>query len=102
MARSSLTSWKAARRQAARQAGGLSGYPEKSESKAPEPEPPTITEADLAKIKGGTQVFHKSFGYGEVIAISSDRNAVCFDNDKKKIDREFMFPSTFHQGMLQL
>lgn len=34
--------------------------------------------------------------------ISSDKIAVCFDNDKKRKDREFMFPSTFYQGMLQL
>ena len=50
----------------------------------------------------GTQVFHKSFGYGEVIAISSDKVTVRFDNDKRKRDRDFMFPSSFYQGMLQL
>lgn len=79
-----------------------SGYPKKSEPKALEPEEPTITEADLSKIEEGTQVFHKSFGYDEVVSIGSDRIAVRFDNDKKKKDREFMFPSTFYQGMLQL
>ncbi|EUB31607.1 hypothetical protein [Olsenella uli] len=80
----------------------LSGYPKKSESKALEPEEPAITEADLAEIKEGTRVFHKNFGYGEVVSIGSDRIAVRFDNDKKKKEREFMFPSTFYQGMLQL
>lgn len=80
----------------------LSGYPKKSEPKALEPEDPAITEDDLSKIEEGTQVFHKSFGYGEVVSIGSDRIAVRFDNDKKKKEREFMFPSTFYQGMLQL
>ena len=80
----------------------LSGYPKKSEPKVSESEEPAITEADLSKIEEGTQVFHKSFGYGEVVSIGSDRIAVRFDNDKKKKDREFMFPSTFYQGMLQL
>ena len=80
----------------------LSGYPKKTEPKASEPEEPAITEADLSKIEEGTRVFHKSFGYGEVVSIGSDRIAVRFDNDKKKKDREFMFPSTFYQGMLQL
>lgn len=76
--------------------------------KSPSPKPRNLSRQPSLKPTsprlrgGGTQVFHKSFGYGEVIAISSDRIAVCFDNDKKKIDREFMFPSTFHQGMLQL
>ena len=67
-----------------------------------EPEGPAITEDDLSKIEEGTQVFHKNFGYGEVVSIGSDRIAVRFDNDKKKKEREFMFPSTFFQGMLQL
>lgn len=80
----------------------LSGYPKKSEPKALEPEEPVITEADLSRIEEGTQIFHKSFGYGEVVSIGSDRIAVRFDNDKKKKEREFMFPSTFYQGMLQL
>lgn len=80
----------------------LSGYPKKSEPKALEPEGPAITEADLSKIEEGTQVFHKSFGYGEVVSIGSDKIAVRFDNDKKKKDRKFMFPSSFYQGMLQL
>ena len=62
----------------------LSGYPKKSEPKALEPEEPAITEDDLSKIEEGTQVFHKSFGYGEVVSIGSDRIAVRFDNDKKK------------------
>lgn len=73
----------------------LSGYPKKTEPKALEPEGPAITEDDLSKIEEGTQVFHKNFGYGEVVSIGSDRIAVRFDNDKKKKEREFMFPSTF-------
>lgn len=80
----------------------LSGYPKKTEPKALEPEGPAITEDDLSKIEEGTQVFHKNFGYGEVVSIGSDRIAVRFDNGKKKKEREFMFPSTFFQGMLQL
>ena len=34
--------------------------------------------------------------------MGSDKVTVCFDNDKKKRDRDFMFPSSFYQGMLQL
>jgi len=80
----------------------LSGYPKKSESKTSKPLEPSINEADLFKIKKGTKVFHKYFGYGEVLTISDDRLSIRFDNDKRKKDRVFMFPSAFYQGMLQL
>ena len=56
----------------------LSGYPRKSEPKALGSEEPTITEADLSKIEEGTQVFHKSFGYGEVVSIGSDKRLGAF------------------------
>ena len=99
---SSPTSWKAARQRTSRLAGGSPVIRRSPIPRHQSSEEPAITEADLSKIEEGTQVFHKSFGYGEVISIGSDRSAVRFDNDKKKKDREFMFPSTFYQGMLQL
>ena len=80
----------------------LSGYPAKTEPVEAKEEPPHITEEALAGIDAGTQVFHKSFGYGEVTAIDESHVTVRFDNDPKKRDRMFMFPSTFYQGMLQL
>ncbi|WP_418733516.1 hypothetical protein [Ellagibacter sp.] len=80
----------------------LSGYPSKTEPVEAKEEEPVITEDALTGIEEGTQVFHKSFGYGEVMAIDESSITVRFDNDPKKRDRTFMFPSTFYQGMLQL
>ena len=80
----------------------LSGYPSKSEPAEAKEEESAITEEALTGVEVGTQVFHKSFGYGEVTAIDESHVTVRFDNDPKKRDRTFMFPSTFYQGMLQL
>ncbi len=82
----------------------MSGYPAKTEPKPVEEEKPVFSEADLAKVYEGATVFHKSFGYGEVIALDDSFIEIAFDKDAntKKKSRKFMFPAAFYQGMLQL
>ena len=46
----------------------LTGYPAKKEA-SQEEEKPLITDKQLSEIGPGTQVFHKSFGYGEVVDV---------------------------------
>ena len=80
----------------------MQGYPAKTEPVPEEEKKPGFTEADLAKVYEGATVFHKSFGYGEVISLDDSHIEVAFENDAKKKSRTFMFPATFYQGMLQL
>ena len=80
----------------------LTGYPKKIDAKPAEVEEPIFTESDLAKVHEGVTVFHKSFGYGEVIARDDRFIEINFDDDPKKKSRKFLFPGTFYQGILQL
>ena len=80
----------------------LTGYPEKTNAKPAEVEGPSFAESDLAKVREGVTVFHKSFGYGEVIALDDRFIEISFDDDPKKKSRKFLFPGTFYQGILQL
>ena len=84
-----------------RSAWWLKGYPEKQE---PNQEPQGVTEEQLAAIEPGSLVFHKAFGYGEVLDIDDSYITVAFDNDdkKKKPYRKLVFPGTFYQGILQI
>ena len=79
----------------------MQGYPAKTEPE-PEEEKPSFSEADLAKVYEGATVFHKSFGYGEVIALDAEFIEIAFDNDAKRKSRKFLFPAAFYQRMLQL
>lgn len=77
----------------------LSGYPERIAKTAEEK--PLITEEELDALEPGDSVFHKAFGHGEIIEITSSSIIVAFSNDKTK-SRTFMFPGTFYQGILQI
>lgn len=80
----------------------LADYPAKSAPAKKEPETSAVTETQVNQVEEGTQVFHKSFGYGEVVSIDGNFVSVRFDNDRKKKARMFMYPAAFYQGMLQL
>ena len=84
-----------------RAAWWMQGYPAKT-GPAPEEEKPGFTEADLTKVYAGVTVFHKSLGYGKVAYVNGDKVGVKFNKDKKNKIRDFIFPATFYQGMLQL
>ena len=84
-----------------RAAWWMQGYPAKSQPE-PKEEKPGFTEADLAKVYADVTVFHKSLGYGKVAYVNGDKVGVKFNNDKKNKIRDFIFPATFYQGMLQL
>ena len=80
----------------------LRGYPEERKEE-PSPEP-AVTKEQLDELEPGDTVFHKAFGYGQIVDIDDSYIKVMFDNDdkKKKPSREFMFPSAFFQGLLQI
>ena len=82
----------------------LAGYPE--ETKLDWHEPPAVTDAKLAALEPGDTVFHKAFGYGEVIDIDRENGfiEVVLGTDKRgnPKHRKFLFPNAFDQGMLTL
>lgn len=53
---------------------------------------------ELKKIKVGDSIFHKSFGQGEIINISSERVSVRFIQSGNKV---FKFPDAFIDGFLE-
>lgn len=65
-------------------------------------EAPAVSKAEFDKLAPGDIVFHKAFGYGDVLDINGDKIVVDFHEGKKKPSRTFMFPSTFYQGLLQI
>lgn len=82
----------------------LSGYPE--EQKLDWHEPPVVTDAKLDALEPGDTVFHKGYGYGEVVSIDREggRIEVALGVDKrgKPIRRKFLFPNAFDQSLLAL
>ena len=82
----------------------LAGYPE--EHKLDWHEPPAVTDAKLAALEPGDTVFHKAFGYGEVLDIDRAGGLieVVLGTDKhgRPKRRTFLFPNAFEQGMLTL
>lgn len=82
----------------------LAGYPE--ERKLDWHEPPAVTDAKLAALEPGDTVFHKAFGYGEVVDIDRAGGLieVVLGTDKhgRPKRRTFLFPNAFEQGMLTL
>ena len=82
----------------------LAGYPE--ERKLDWHEPPAVTDAKLAALEPGDTVFHKAFGYGEVVDIDRAGGLieVVLGTDKhgRPKRRTFLFPNAFEQGMLAL
>lgn len=69
---------------------------------APTQAAPKITQEQIDAIEIGDMVFHKAFGYGDVLDISGDYIVVDFHEGKKKPSRKFLFPQTFYQGLLQI
>lgn len=60
--------------------------------------------AELDALDVGDAVFHKAFGYGEVVDLSDKYVMVSFENDnhKKRPFRQFGFPGAFYQGLLRI
>lgn len=75
----------------------MRGYPEHTDERSSEADQP-VTEAELRMIKAGDTVFHKAFGYGEVIDVDWDNKSIDVKLGVKT--RTFMFPSSFYQGLL--
>ncbi len=82
----------------------ISGYPEEAEE--PAPAAPAPTDAQLAALEVGDTVFHKAFGYGEVVNIDREGGSIDVilgvDKHGKPKQRKFMFPNAFDQGLLAL
>lgn len=74
----------------------LKGYPAQKEITLPR-----ISDAEIASLEEGMTVFHKAFGYGEIVMLGDTSVEVAFDDDGGKT-RKFMFPSAFYQGLLQI
>ena len=85
-----------------RAAWWLKGYPKESF----EPVKPTliVTKAELDGLDLGDTVFHKAFGYGQIVSLDDSYIEVAFENDnhKKKPSRRFVFPGSFYQGLLRI
>lgn len=82
----------------------ISGYPEEAEE--PAPITPAPTDAQLAALEVGDTVFHKAFGYGEVVDIDREGGFIDVilgvDKHGKPKQRKFKFPNVFDQGLLAL
>lgn len=85
-----------------RSAWWLKGYPEMT---TPEwNEPPAVTQEKLDALEPGDTVFHKAFGYGEVVDVDRERGTIevviGLDKKGKPKHRKFLFPNVFEQGLL--
>ncbi|MCC6099525.1 MAG: GIY-YIG nuclease family protein [Atopobium sp.] len=85
-----------------RSAWWLKGYPE--ESSATLKPTPIVMELELDNLEIGDTVYHKAFGYGQVVRLDDSYIEVAFENDnhKKKPSRRFVFPGSFYQGLLRV
>lgn len=67
-------------------------------------EPPVVTQEKLDALEPGDTVFHKAFGYGEVVGIDRERGTIevviGLDEKGKPKYRKFLFPNVFEQGLL--
>ena len=67
-------------------------------------EPPVVTREKLDALEPGDTVFHKAFGYGEVVGIDRERGTIevviGLDEKGKPKYRKFLFPNVFEQGLL--
>lgn len=63
-----------------------------------------MTEGELHSLRPGDTIFHKAFGYGEIVDLGESYVEVTFESDKRKKrpSRKFMFPSAFYQGLLRI
>lgn len=62
---------------------------------------PKVTREKLDSLQIGEIVYHKAFGYGNIISINDSYIEINFHEGKKKPSRKFVFPRTFYQGLLQ-
>ncbi len=85
-----------------RSAWWLKGYPEIVASEWSEP--PAVTQEKLDALEPGDTVFHKAFGYGEVVDIDREHGTIevvmGLDKKGKPKHRKFLFPNVFEQGLL--
>ena len=85
-----------------RSAWWLKGYPEMTTSEWNEP--PAVTQEKLDALEPGDTVFHKAFGYGEVVDVDRERGTIevviGLDKKGKPAHRKFLFPNVFEQGLL--
>ena len=65
---------------------------------------PAVTQEKLDALEPGDTVFHKAFGYGEVVDIDRERGTIevviGLDKKGKPKHRKFLFPNVFEQGLL--
>ena len=85
-----------------RSAWWLKGYPEMTTLEWNEP--PAVTQEKLDALEPGDTVFHKAFGYGEVVDVDRERGTIevviGLDKKGKPAHRKFLFPNVFEQGLL--
>lgn len=85
-----------------RSAWWLEGYPEMATSEWNEPS--TIIQEKLDALEPGDSVFHKAFGYGEIVDIDREHGTIevviGLDKKGKPKHRKFMFPNVSEQGLL--
>jgi hypothetical protein len=64
----------------------------------------SVSQEQLDSLTIGDTVFHKAFGYGQIIDLDEGYIEVAFDDDdhKRKPSRKFKFPSAFYQGLLSI
>ena len=82
----------------------LAGYPDE---RTPDGHTSTAaTDAKLDVLAPGDTVFHKAFGYGEVIDIDREGGSIVValgvDKRGKPKHRKFLFPNSFEQGLLSI
>ena len=67
-------------------------------------EPPGRHAGELDALEPGDTVFHKAFGYGEVVDIDREHGTIevviGLDKKGKPKHRKFLFPNVFEQGLL--
>lgn len=82
----------------------IAGYPQ--EQAVEWHEPPAVTDDKLDALEPGDTVFHKAFGYGEVVDIDRENGLieVVLGTDKRgnPKHRKFLFPNAFDQGLLTI
>ncbi len=87
-----------------RSAWWLKGYPEMTD---PEwSEFPAVAQEKLDALEPGDTVFHKAFGYGEVVDVDREHGTIGViigvDKKGKPKRRKYLFPNVFEQGLLTI
>ena len=87
-----------------RSAWWLKGYPEMTD---PEwSEFPAVVQEKLDALEPGDAVFHKAFGYGEVVDVDCEHGTIeviiGVDKKGKPKRRKYLFPNVFEKGLLTI